>query len=498
MRRPHTDLVNTRVLLYPHPKDLQEGTNAITAQPSRPRVGLLALTLDLYQTLAPELRDRREQWVRNAVLPALRPIADVRFDRAVDRREDIESMIREFEAAGVDALMVVCLTYAPSQIVLPALKRSSLPIIVWNTQELFAVDDTFDGDAMFANHGVHGTQDLSSVLLRSGVRFEYVTSHLDDPGCLEQLSDFFVAASAASALRRTRIGLMGYPFPGMGDFAVDTTHVATTLGCQWTTLSVEEYIQRAEAAPDDDVQMLVAEYRRSYEVASNLTDDDLEATARAELSLRGMVADQHLDALSYQFMAFGEDERTVTLPFVAASRMMAGGVGFAGEGDLVGAAGTWLLNRLQGPASFSEIFTIDFGGNGLLLSHMGEANVAMAQTDRRVPLVARPTPITRTRGRQLALVTSFQPGPATLCALVQGPNQRWRFVASRMRIEEFGTLGSIAAPHSKVTVAEGDVRDWLTAYAKAGGPHHNAICFGDATRRIRAAAEILNADYCEV
>ncbi len=33
-----------------------------TAQ--RPRIGLLALTLDLYETLAPALRASREAWVR--------------------------------------------------------------------------------------------------------------------------------------------------------------------------------------------------------------------------------------------------------------------------------------------------------------------------------------------------------------------------------------------------------------------------------------------------
>ena len=55
------------------------------------------------------------------------------------------------------------------------------------------------------------------------------------------------------------------------------------------------------------------------------------------------------------------------------------------------------------------------------MSHMGEANVAMARTDRKVPLVARPAPITRTRGRQLALVTSFEPGPATLWPCCRGP-----------------------------------------------------------------------------
>jgi L-arabinose isomerase len=284
----------------------------------------------------------------------------------------------------------------------------------------------------------------------------------------------------------------------MGDFAVDTTHLAATLGCQWTSLSVEDYVLRSAAAPADAVRRLAQEYRRLYDVAGDLTEEDLEATARAELALRGLVADNRLDGLSYQFMAFGEDERTETLPFVAASRLMAEGVGFAGEGDLVGAAGTWLLERLQGPASFSEVFTIDFAGNGLLMSHMGEANVAMARDDRKVPLVARPFPITRTRGRQLALVTSFEPGPATLAALVQGPGRRWRLIASRMRIADFGPLPNMPVPHIKLVVEGKDVRDWLTAYAKSGGPHHNAVCFGDATARLRAAARLLDADYFEI
>ena len=470
----------------------------MAAAPVKPRVGLLALTLEFYEQLVPELRKKRERWLRDALLPALAPIADVQFDRAVYRREDVEATVAAYEAAGVDALLVLCLTYSPSQIALPALGRTRLPIVVWNTQELLAVGPDFTSDLMVDNHGVHGTQDLCSVLARCRVPFEYVTSHLSDPGALRQLADYFAAASAVAALRRARLGLMGYPFPGMGDFAVDTTRLAATLGCYATALSVEDYTGRAESASGDAVERLKAEYRSLYDVARDLSDDDLDATARAELSLRAIVAEHRLDAMSYQFMAFGEDERTVTLPFVAASRMMADGIGFAGEGDLIGAAGTWLLNRLQAPASFSEIFTIDFAGSGLFMSHMGEANVAMARTDRRIPLVARPHPITRTRGRQLALVTSFQPGPATLCALTRGPGDRWRLVASRMRIDDYGLLPNMPVPHFKLVSDRTDIRDWLTAYAKAGGPHHNAVCFGDATRRIRAAAALLDADYCEV
>lgn len=463
----------------------------------RPQIGLLALTLELYETLAPGLRASREGWLRQTVLPALRPYADVHFDGAVFLREEIEAAVARFESEGLDAILVVLLTYSPSQLALPALQRARLPIVIWNTQELSAVDESFTAAAMIDNHGVHGTQDLANALIRSGVRFHYVTSAPNDPVGLTALDDFATAATAVRRLRSARIGMIGYPFPGMGDFAVDTTQLVATLGCSWVQLTVDDYIERCAVAARGSVCELVAEYRECYDVAADVTDADLEATARAELALSGLVHDHRLDALTYQFLAFGDDVRTSTLPFVAASRLMAEGTGFGGEGDLIAAAGTALLGWLQPPATFSEIFTIDFAGGSLFLSHMGEANVGMARRDRRVPLVARPTPITRTRDRQLALVTSLEPGPATFAALTLGPGHRWRLIATPVTVEDFGPLPGFCVPHFKIRPAAG-VRDFLTAYANVGGPHHNAVCFGDARARLRLAAGMLDADYVEL
>ncbi len=384
------------------------------------------------------------------------------------------------------------LTYSPSQLALPALQRTRLPIIIWNTQELAAVGPSFSVAQMIDNHGVHGTQDLANTLLRAGAPFHYVTSRPAEPAGLRELGDLFVAAAAARRLQRARLGLLGYAFPGMGDFGLDTTHLVSTLGCSWTNLTVSDYIARSAAVAPAQARSLVEEYRGSYQLAPDLTETDLECTARAELALRGMVAENHLDGFSYQFLAFGDDDRTSTLPFVAASRLMAEGIGFGGEGDLIAAAGTAFFNWLQPPATFSEIFTIDFEGDALFMSHMGEANVAMARRDRKVPLVARPTPITRTRDRQLALVAALQPGPATLAALTLGPAGKWRIIAASADIEDFGPLPGFCVPHFKLKPAQG-VREFLTAYAKAGGPHHNAVCFGDARQRLRLAATLIRA-----
>lgn len=464
----------------------------------KPRVGILGLTLEFYEETAPGLRESREAWVRKTVMPALEPEADVSFTKASCRREEIDATVAGFEADGVDVLLVICLTYSPSQLALPALKRTRLPILLWNTQELFGVDEKFNLGMMIDNHGVHGTQDLANVLIRSGVRFKYVTSHLRDAKGLEPLVEFFHAAAAVAGLRRLGLGLLGYPFPGMGDFAMDATDLVGKFGCRLEQLPLGEYIRLTEEAPRDEVDGLMACYRDSFDVDKDVNDADLEAAARAEWSLREMLANRRLGAFSYQFMAFGEDDRVMTVPFVAACRMMADGIGFGGEGDLIGATGTWLANRLQGPATFSEVFSIDFEGNSLFMSHMGEANVAMVRRDRKAKMIAKKKPLVPIRGRQLVLATALQPGPATLVSLTIGPERRWRLIASRMNIEDFGPLADMQVPHFKLAPQNADVRDWLSAYALAAGPHHNAVCFGDARGRIRAMAELLDVDYCEV
>ncbi len=463
----------------------------------KPKVGLLGLMLDFYERSGPELRKGREKFVRDRLLPALADVAEVRFDGAVFTRDDVEKTVAAFEADGVDAILVVLLTYSPSLISAPALKRTHLPIVVWNTQELYAVNESYGDAELIANHGVHGTHDLCNVLVRESVPFGYVTGHVDDADPVAELGDYFRAACATARLRSSRLGLLGYPFPGMGDFGLDTTHMAMTLGCAWQAMTVAEYVTRCAEADATEAKNLVEKYCETYDVAREITTDDLSQTARAEIALRGMIRDYRLDAFSYQFLSFGQDERVETLPFVAASRLLAEGIGFGGEGDLISAAGAAMLGWLNPPASFSEIFTIDFAGGAVLLSHMGEANVAMARRDQKVRLVKRAESLVPIRGSQLALACSFQPGAATLMALTLTAGQRWRIITAAATIEDFGPLEQLAVPHSKMR-PRGEVRQFLTAYAKAGGPHHLAVCFGDARRRLKILADLLGAEYCEV
>ena len=69
----------------------------------KPRVGVLALTLEFYETLAPDLRVQREKWLRDVVIPALAPVTEIHFTAAVYRREDVDAAVTELETAGTCA-----------------------------------------------------------------------------------------------------------------------------------------------------------------------------------------------------------------------------------------------------------------------------------------------------------------------------------------------------------------------------------------------------------
>lgn len=463
----------------------------------KPKIGLLALTLELYETLSPQLRMNRENWVKSSVVPKLQQDFDVVFNHAVYNTQTISDEIRCFEQEKADAIVVLFLCYSPSQVALPALQQTSLPIVIWNTQELFAVDENYSGKELNENHGVHGTHDLGNVLCRSGVPFEIFTSHLSDDDPFVDMRDYLIAIQTVNSIRGSKFALIGYPFPGMGDFAVDTTKLVCDFGASYGMVSVEEYIKRSANAESQEVEKIVGEYRALYDVAPDLTDLDLQMTARSEIAFRQIVQERELSGLTYQFTAFGEDERTSTVPFVAISRLMGEGLGFGGEGDLVATTATTMFNRLsRGAATFSEIFTTDFAGNALFFSHMGESNISMARKDRKIPLVARPGQITKTLHRQLSLVTSIEPGLATFCVLAL-TRDGYKIIMSLGEIEDFGPLPQLCVPHCKFRL-DFDVRDFLSDYVRQGGPHHNALCLGDVRKRLLYLADLIDAEIVEL
>src|SRR5207237_10721953 len=93
-----------------------------------------------------------------------------------------------------------------------------------------SVTAEWDMSDLTYNQGIHGAQDQANALVRTRVPFSVITGDWQSAEFSEAFEDWARAAQAVSALRRTRIGLLGYPMNGMGDILYDRPAMLRRIG----------------------------------------------------------------------------------------------------------------------------------------------------------------------------------------------------------------------------------------------------------------------------
>jgi L-arabinose isomerase len=443
---------------------------------------------DLWPELKPKMAEFGEELART-----IAPFAEVVFPGVCNTRAQVDQAVATFEAEGVDLIVAVLFTYAPSHISLPALIHTPLPILVWNTQRLYAVTKEVTGENTTENHGMHGVQDLCNVLLRAGREFHLVTGHYQDQDTLAEIKAWCDAAHAVRYLRQMRIGLMGYPMEGMGDFGIDQTALLAQVGVEVQQIAMKTVAEQAQAAPQDQVAQQMAHDRQEFAVADDVTDDQHEASSRIEWALRRILHEQGLHGFAAHFIAVSQEGWLDTLPFLAAAKLLGEGYGFGGEGDVTSAAAVAMMAELAGAANFTETFTMDFAGNAMLMMHMGEGNWKMARRDEPVHMLPSTLGLFDLRVDPLLLAFSLEPGVATLVNLTTAADGRLKFIVSEGQVVDFPYVPALARPHYKFK-PNGDLEDFLTRLSLEGASHHHALVYGHWSGTVSKIAALLGVD----
>jgi L-arabinose isomerase len=459
------------------------------------RVGLLGLMIELYERW-PEIKPAVAEF-GHELAATLAPFAEVDFPGVLTTREQVDRAVAAFEADGKDLVMVVLLAYAPSHIALPALLRTRLPVLIFNTQPLAAITQETRSWDTTRNHGMHGVQDLANVLLRAGRPFQIVTGHYQDPAALAEVRAWCDAGRMVNVLRSMRIGLLGYPMEGMGDFAIDETALLAQIGVEVRHIAMRSVADLAKAAAADAIDRQMAEDRACFQVAEEITPEEHEASSRLEWALRRVLVEQGIHGFASHFLAVGEEARLETLPFLASAKLLGEGYGFGGEGDVTCATAVSLMQALAGQANFTEMFSMDFAGNAALMMHMGEGNWRMARPDETVRLLRSNQGMADLRYEPLLLAFSLKPGDATLVSLTTAAGGRLKFIVSEGEVLDFPYIPDLKRPHFKFRPA-GKLGDFLTRFSLEGGSHHQALAYGHWAATVEKIASLLGIPCARV
>jgi len=457
----------------------------------KPKVGLLPLYLKLYDDTMPEIRSAFSGMLNGIVARLTKFGIEVHRANVCRVRDEFAIAIAQFEESDVDLIVTVHLAYSPSLESAELLAATQLPLLMMDTTLDARFPQSVDPMRLMYNHGIHGVQDLASVLRRLGKKFEIVAGHCEDERLFERTSVHARGALAAKCLRTTKALRIGETFHGMGDFAVDDNLLREKLGISVDQIGIEPL---ENCCATISKASIAEEYERDceqYEITAS--EDTHKRSISVGLGLRKLINDGGYNALSLNFLAFNDpDSLACTVPFLEASKGMARGIGYAGEGDVLTASLVGALQRAFGNTTFTEVFCPDWAARTLFISHMGEVNPQTAAKKPR--LCEKEFPWTPVHNPAI-LACAPKPGPSVLVNIAPGPNDTFSLILAEMTVQ----------PENELNCFEDWVRGWLTpstaiegfleVYSRAGGTHHSALVLGSRLPELCAFASHSGLDY---
>jgi L-arabinose isomerase len=169
------------------------------------------------------------------------------------------------------------------------------------------------------------------------------------------------------------------------------------------------------------------------------------------------------------------------MPFLEASKAMARGIGYAGEGDVLTAAFVGALASVYPQTSFTEIFCPDWEGDQIFISHMGEMNIDTAAS--APTLVEMPFPFTDV-GNPAVAVARFRAGEAVLVNLAPARDDTYSLIVAPVVMQDVTGPDRMADSIHGWFKAALPVGEFLAEYSRAGGTHHSALVYGNVAEEI--------------
>ena len=447
----------------------------MASQTDKFRVGMLLPVADLYHRLWSDI-DYALQRLASGVAERLRSAGlDVLCSSAVSAPEQVTAACADFDNNRVDLILVALAPYCPSGVLAPALVQSRIPVLLWPMQSILRLEpQEYDAEAIKLNHGVHAVQDLANVLGKTAKPFGVIHGHHEQSDFLSRLTLWVQAGRIIRSMQNANPVQVGGHFEHMLDLQVGEDEFVRRMGIVPEVVSTAEFAELIAAVTDEQIAACLDRYRRTFEMGSDLGASLQAKTARGEIALRGLL--EHVDshACGLNFLGLCNDVRVADGLHVAASMLMSEGLGYAGEGDWVTALLVRGMQQGFGVASFSEIFTIGYADNRLILKHWGEGNFAMARAKPRL-LASKFTD--RCTAEFAICDFEFEPGPVTLVNLNSTAEGKGQLVSISGEIAD-DHLPKIDGPRGVFKPDHADVNELLTEYACAGGSHHMALVKG--------------------
>ncbi len=459
------------------------------------KIGLLPLYLELYDKISPPERRKPLEAFYASISSAFQRQGEEVVEVKICRLKlEFAAAIKKFEKAEVDAIVTLHLAYSPSLASAEVLARTRLPIIVLDTTPDYDFSPSQSPDRIMFNHGIHGVQDMCNLLIRNHKPFVIEAGHWKNSDVLDRVVSRVRSARIASALRRSRVGRIGNPFAGMGDFFVPVDVLKRKLGIQTVPCDCRQLSRICNSIPARDVDAEIKSNGRQFAVRKGI-EKAHQRSAWIGLAVRRWVEQEKLTAFTVNFMDVTRKTGLPTVPFLEASLGMTRGIGYAGEGDVLTAALVGVLASVFPDTTFIEMFCPDWKGEKIFLSHMGEVNPSLLSGK---PALMEYPFVFGDVANPVKAVGCLRGGKAVFVNLAPLPDNRFRLILAPVTMQQPKGRDNFADAVRGWMKPALRVSDFLAVYSRAGGTHHAALVYDADINILSGFGDLMGWETVEI
>lgn len=457
---------------------------------SNPKVGLLPLYLELYDESSPHLRNRINGFVTIICNEFIKRDITVICSDVCRVKPEFKKAVKDFESEDVDAIVTLHLAYSPSLESCEALASTDLPLIILNTTPTYVFDHQTPVEEIMYNHGIHGVQDLCNLLKRNNKEYHIETGHWQNSDVIDRVASWAKAAKLATKMKTSRVGIMGTPFKGMGDFAVPFDELKSNIGIETIEFDFNEAETLVDSISEQEIADEIAVDKERFHT-SNINEKIHYQSVKVGLALRKWINRKGLHAFTVNFLNARKGSPINVMPFLEIEKQMAEGVGYAGEGDVLTAALSGTLASEYKESSFIEMFCPDWKNNTIFLSHMGEMNIGLVST--KPELVEMDFPYTDAENPAIAYGL-YKPGKIVMVNLAPDANNRYTLILAKGEIIDIDGQDTLKNSIHAWFKPECNISNFLTKFSAAGGTHHSVLCYTSELETINKFGQLMGWD----
>ncbi|MDO7881552.1 hypothetical protein [Antiquaquibacter soli] len=405
---------------------------------------------------------------------------DVAWSETVQPGDDIAALSSRLDPE-VDAIVVAgTMASAPGAVIQLLDAFPAAALVLWAAHEGAGVHPDLSHSGITERGGTVGIPMIGAHLTRTGRPFDVVAGEIADGG---SIGPAVVAAAAAGAVRRSRLGVVGTPIPGY-EWARVPNATLEAVGVTVVERTAEELASRI--GPPATRGALAG-----FEIEGDVTDPDVDRALAYSAALDSLVADDRLDAGTLNCHVPALRLGIGSAPCLALGLCTSRGTPWTCTGDVATALAMLMVASLGAPTLYHEIEALDEVSGEAILANSGEHDDRFGTVDG-ARLIVNPW-FDRDRATASAEFT-IAPGPASLVGIVSKPDGSLGAVVATGRFTA-RTSHSSGTANAAFVFDSGPITEAWRRWSLAGVGHHSCATDRDVSREIEAMCRHLGMGF---